>query len=87
LKEYKKILLILQTMALSATDMNQVLNHLGHTFDVHRDYYRHYSTIGERLDIAKLLLIQDLNRVDEFKHKGLDQIDTEKVHQVTFRGN
>ena len=69
-------------MALKETDMRAVLNHLGHTMDVHRDYYQHYGTIAERLDIAKLLIIQDKNIVSQYKHKTLDDI-----RKVSFTGN
>lgn len=67
--------------------MNQVLNHLGHTYDVHRDFYRHYDPISERLDIAKLLILQDQNRIAEFKHCTLNQIDYERLHKTEFDGN
>ena len=58
----KMMACVCQLMTLDRADINEVLNHMGHTFDVHRDYYQHYSTIAKRLDIAKLLLIQDQNR-------------------------
>ena len=61
-------------LALDDQDINQVLNHMGHTWDVHRDYYRQYDKVVERLDIAKLLLIQDNNKLHENKKKALAEI-------------
>ena len=66
--------------------MNQVLNHMGHTWDVHRDYYRQYSTIAERLDVTKILLLQDQNKVHEYSKKGLDEIDIARLHSADFSG-
>ena len=73
-------------LSLTQQDMNQVLNHMGHTWDVHRDYYRQYDTIAERLDVAKLLLLQDQNRVQEFCRKGLNEIDPASLASTDFSG-
>ena len=78
---------ILQVLALDDEDMTQVLNHMGHTWDVHRDYYRQYDKVVERLDIAKLLLIQDHNKVHENKKKGLAEIDLpQQLTDLDFQG-
>ncbi len=66
--------------------MNQVLNHMGHTWDVHRDYYRQYSSIAERLDVTKILLIQDQDKVHEYSKKGLGEIDIARIHSADFSG-
>ena len=66
--------------------MNQVLNHMGHTWDVHRDYYRQYSTIAERLDVTKILLLQDKDRVHEYSRAGLKEIDIARLHEAEFTG-
>ena len=73
-------------MALTDADMNQILNHMGHTWEVHRTYYRHYDSIGERLDVAKLLMLQDQNRLNEYRQKGLTNIDPRLLQQASFRG-
>lgn len=67
--------------------MTAVLNHMGHTWDVHRDYYRQYSSVIERLDVSKLLLLQDSDRVAEFRKQGLDTIDVAMLHDTDFTGN
>ena len=74
-------------MSLDEADMTAVLNHMGHTWDVHRDYYRQYSSVIERLDVSKLLLLQDSDRVAEFRKQGLDTIDVAMLHATDFTGN
>ena len=54
--------------------MQWVLNHLGHTLDVHKIHYRQTSSVVERIQIAKILLLQDNNRVQEFANKSLREI-------------
>ena len=51
-----------------------VVDHLGHTVDVHRVHYRQTSDVIERVDVAKLLLIQDLGLVGKFKGMRLQDI-------------
>jgi len=48
-------------MTLSDADMNQLLNHMGHTLEVHRAHYRHYDSIGERLHVAMLRVLSVLD--------------------------
>ena len=73
-------------MTLTDADMNQILNHMGHTWEVHRTYYRHYDSIGERLDVAKLLMLQDQNKLNEYRQKGLKDVDHKLLTQASFRG-
>ncbi len=73
-------------MSLTHADMNQILNHMGHTWEVHKTYYRHYDSIGERLDVAKLLMLQDQNKLNEYRKKGLTDIDPRLLQQASFRG-
>ena len=72
-------------MNLDTAQMNQVYNHLGHTYDVHRDFYRQYDSIAERLDIAKLLILQDQNMVSEYIKD--QRIDYSRLTTTEFNGN
>ena len=51
-----------------------VLNHFGHTLDVHKIHYRQTSSVIERVEIAKILLLQDYGRVQDFHNKKLSDI-------------
>ena len=57
--------------------MTQVLN-----------YYRQYDKYAERLDIAnaKLLLIQDKNKIHTYKKKGLAEIDLPQLRDLDSQG-
>ena len=61
----------MQLLSLTKSDLNQVLNHMGHTWDVHKDFYRQYDPVGERLDVAKLLMLQDQNKLNDYRDKNL----------------
>lgn len=50
-------------------------NHLGHTGKVHEQYYRQTSGIIERIEIAKLMLMQEHNLVGKFRNKDLSEVD------------
>ena len=57
--------------------MQWVCDHLGHTLNVHQLHYRAMSGILERVQIAKILLIQDKNLVNKYHGKGLQEIQLE----------
>ncbi|XP_055956953.1 uncharacterized protein LOC126821491 [Patella vulgata] len=63
---------ITQVLDLKPNEMTWVLDHLGHSMDVHKIYYR-------KTQIAKLLLIQDTNQVGRFKDKSLTDVQMEDV--------
>lgn len=63
----------------TSTEKENILKHMGHTWGVHRDYYRQVSDVIERLDISKLLLIQDMDRVGQNQHKSLQDIDLREM--------
>ena len=54
--------------------MEWVADHLGHTLDVEKTYYRLMSSTIEKAKVAKLLILADEGRVEDFKGKNLDEI-------------
>ena len=54
-----------------------IVDHMGHTLDVHNIHYRCTSDIIERADIAKLLMLMDRKQVGYFKNKKLEEISLE----------
>ena len=64
-------------MDITENQRQWILDHLGHTFDVHRMHYRQTSDLIERVQISKLLLIQDFGMVNKFVGKKLDDIQLE----------
>ncbi|XP_038063286.1 uncharacterized protein LOC119733978 [Patiria miniata] len=65
---------ISQVVNLSRSELDWVCDHLGHTVDVHRTHYRARSDVIERIEVAKLLLIQDKGIVNQFVGKTLQDI-------------
>ena len=57
---------------------------MGHTWDVHKDFYRQYDPVGERLDVAKLLMLQDQNKLNDYRDKNLGEIDVERLARAQF---
>jgi len=48
--------------------------HLGHTEDVHMKHYRARSSVLERVEIAKLCLMMDLNVTKKYINQNLEDI-------------
>lgn len=65
---------IFQVVNLSRSELDWVCDHLGHTVDVHRTHYRARSDVIERVEVAKLLMIQDRGVVNQFVGKTLKDI-------------
>lgn len=66
-----------QVLSLDGTQMEWVADHLGHSFDVERTYYRVASSTIERAKIAKLLILADSGNIDGCKGKTLDELSFE----------
>ena len=57
--------------------MEWVCENIGHTIDVHKNYSRARSDVLERIEIAKILLIQDLGMVKDFVGTNIEDIQFE----------
>lgn len=73
-----------QTMNLKNNEFEWLLNHLGHTGDVHKQHYRQMSGLVERVYISKLLLIQDLNLTNKFPNQDLVEMDIRGKSLIIF---
>lgn len=73
---YKMLIcdIVFQCVGLEQHQVQWVCSHLGHTLDVHKTYYQR--TVGgiERIQLGKLLLIQDQNLVSKFSGRPLEEI-------------
>ncbi|XP_062622394.1 uncharacterized protein LOC134283885 [Saccostrea cucullata] len=65
---------MLQSLDTTENERQWIVDHLGHTMNIHKQHYRQTSDILELVEVAKLLLIQDLNIVHRFKGKQLKDI-------------
>ena len=85
------VLILLQALDMKEHEIQWVTNHLGHTLDVHKIHYRQTSDTLERTQVAKLLLLQDHDKLGIFFNKNLSDIQmqgkvvlcksSEQVHQ------
>ena len=64
-----------QMFNLDNNQLEWVCRHLGHTTEVHKTHYRQMSGAIERIQVAKLLLLQDMNLTQKFKGQKLAEID------------
>nr|XP_022330999.1 uncharacterized protein LOC111129143 isoform X1 [Crassostrea virginica] len=70
---------IAQVIGLKDHEMTWLCRHLGHTRKVHEQYYRTTSGLIERLDVAKLMLLQEGNMHGKFQGKSLKDITFEEI--------
>ena len=64
----------LQIFDLSPTEQQWLTNHLGHSMDVHKIHYRQTAGLIERVDLAKLMLIQEFNVTAKYAGQKLSDI-------------
>ncbi|XP_033762695.1 uncharacterized protein LOC117344151 [Pecten maximus] len=63
--------------------MKWLCNHLGHTCRVHDQYYRQTSGLIERIDISKLMIMQEHNLVAKCNQKSLSEIQFDESDTLT----
>ncbi|KAK3108247.1 hypothetical protein FSP39_004029 [Pinctada imbricata] len=68
---------ISQVMGLDDQQLKWLQRHMGHTERVHLQHYRATSGLIERIDIAKLMLLQEKNMVGRFAGLRLEDITFE----------
>ena len=60
---------------MTTQEQQWLMNHLGHSMDIHKIHYRQTSGVIERVDIAKLMLMQEFNIAGKYAGKQLGDID------------
>ncbi|CAG2222876.1 unnamed protein product [Mytilus edulis] len=70
---------MMQSLDITENQRQWILDHLGHTMDVHRVHYRQTSDLIERVHVSKLLLIQDFGKVKDFVGKKLEDIQLQDI--------
>ncbi|XP_069109208.1 uncharacterized protein [Argopecten irradians] len=73
---------MVQAMSTDESQKQWIIDHLGHTMDVHTVHYRQTSDVLERIEVAKILLIQDLGLVGQFRGKRLEEIQLDEIMEV-----
>ena len=65
----------IQVIDMKDHELEWLCQHLGHTSDIHKLHYRATSGFIERVNIGKLMLLQDLNLAGKFAGQKLQDID------------
>lgn len=78
--KYNNTLYFLQIFDLNSQQQQWLANHLGHSMDIHKIHYRQTSGLIERIDMAKLMLMQELNITANFAGKKLEDIQLPGIY-------
>ena len=65
---------VAQVLDLAPNQLDWVCRHLGHNQTVHLEHYRQTSPFLERVEIGKVLMLQDLNLQTKFVGKKLSEV-------------
>lgn len=76
---------LVQGLNISPQQQRWVVDHMGHTLDVHNIHYKSTLDVIERVDISKLLLMMDLGQIGRFKGKRLDEIQFEGMSIILLQ--
>lgn len=68
------VICIIQVLSLDSTQMEWVAEHLGHSLDVEKVFYKMTSSTIEKAKIAKLLILADRGSIDRYRGKTLDEL-------------
>ncbi|XP_033737472.1 titin homolog [Pecten maximus] len=79
----KYIATLSQVIDMKEHELEWLCGHLGHTANIHKLHYRATSGFIERVNIGKLMLLQDLNVAGQFAGKRLQDIDIVDVVKGT----
>ncbi|XP_033729959.1 uncharacterized protein LOC117319235 [Pecten maximus] len=71
----KYIATLSQVIDMTEHELEWLCGHLGHTANIHKLHYRATSGFIKRVNIGKLMLLQDLNVAGQFAGKRLQDID------------
>ncbi|KAF0303913.1 hypothetical protein FJT64_024170 [Amphibalanus amphitrite] len=71
----KYLATVTQVLQLDEQQLEWVANHLGHSLDVHRQFYRLPSEILQLTKVSQLLLAAEQGCISSYKNKSLNDLD------------
>ena len=74
----KYISTIMQLLDITEGELTWITNHMGHTNDIHRGWYRKEDSMVELTKVAKVLMAVDCGQSEDLKNK--------KIHNLTLQG-
>ena len=75
----KHVSTIAQILVLSADEKGHLSNHLGHSDEVHRQFYKQQESAIEKTQISKILGLINTGSIVRFKDKSLDDVTLDDV--------
>ena len=75
----KHVATIAQILVLSGDDLGDLSNHLGHSEEVHKTFYRQQESMIEKTKITKMLELINTGTVAKYKGKSLVDVTLEDV--------
>lgn len=73
---------MMQLLDLSHTELDWVSNHLGHSMNIHKLFYRQHTSAIEMGKVTRLLMQLEQGESADYKGKSLEQNSLEGI--VTF---
>lgn len=70
----KHVATMSQLLNLSGSDVESLATFMGHSVDVHKEYYRLPDNVAQMAKISKLLLALESNKIKELKDQNFDSI-------------
>jgi hypothetical protein len=64
----------LQIYDLNSQQQQYLANHLGHTMEVHKIHYQQTAGLIENIDMAKIMLMEELNITSKYAGMKLEEI-------------
>ncbi|XP_064629185.1 uncharacterized protein LOC135488486 [Lineus longissimus] len=70
---------VTQIMGLKPGEIEWLSNHLGHTVNVHKDWYRLHESTIEMAKVSKVLIAIENGQAGKFKGKSIDEIQFDEI--------
>ncbi|KAG5877457.1 hypothetical protein JTB14_024990 [Gonioctena quinquepunctata] len=83
----KQIATLLQLMNFQNDEMEQIARFMGHTEKTHREFYRLTEDTYQTAKVAKVLLLLNAGKGNEFKGKSLNEIEVDQEVVDIFEDN
>ena len=81
-KMRKYVATMMQLMDLTQTEIDWVSNHLGHSLNIHKFFYRQHTSAIEMAKVTRLLLQVEEGQAADYSGKTLDEIAVEGIKSV-----
>lgn len=83
----KQVATVAQLLNLTENDIEQLATFLGHTKDVHKNFYRLSESTFQVAKVSKVLLMMEKGKGQEYRRKNIDEIDININSLVSDEGN